>query len=362
MWKETAADAARAEQLIRESPRPLDSASLAAALYHAGAAKLELGRFEESLTDLHLARELAPADARIPDLIAEVRLRVAGYRAQSAGDPARERAARIIDYDGFGLSPYELALLEDAGIRPWAGYAKRIVEVVNAAEKNVPGTKSRDHYTHTQCHNCFLDKSHTSLFKCSKCKAAVYCSKECQAAAWKAHKAGCKTNSARLEVLKDQMLEPAPNCKVPGQPTSATELVDAMRTWTDKHRPVLANTLVGALRLHANPRAHLAKGLRVLVEWVPGCQGAGRCFRMVTAALLEFDSEEFEEGRQSKISRQQLDDERKELEANRIAMMTIVCVSCVPQHFIFSPVIVDNAGENDLPEKFWIDTLAAEIG
>ena len=43
---------------------------------------------------------------------------------------------------------------------------------------------------HTEgCHN-------VGSFRCSRCKIAKYCSKECQKAAWKQHKKQCKSDAS----------------------------------------------------------------------------------------------------------------------------------------------------------------------
>ncbi|EJD39031.1 hypothetical protein AURDEDRAFT_116265 [Auricularia subglabra TFB-10046 SS5] len=365
MWEESAADAEWAEQLVRESTEPSNIVSLVNALFHAGQAKLKLGRFEESLSDLQLAQELDPADDRVPDELEAVRHHIAAYKARSAGDARKERSLRIDDYSGFGLSLYELALLDEAGLCPWTGYAKHILRIVNSAEKDIPApaTKSRSYHKLTQCHSCFVNKLQANLFLCAQCKAAMYCSKECQQKAWKDHKILCTESAARLEELKLKILKPAPNCEVPDQPTTALELSEYMSSWTTKHRPLLAKTLVGALRLHMYPAGHLTKGLRITVEWVSGAQATARRFRMVDAALLDFDSEAFPEGPSSELARRNMEDAQKaSLDGDCVAMITIVCVSCWPKQSFYAPVIVERGGEVDLPEKFWIDSLSSVIG
>ncbi|EJD39023.1 hypothetical protein AURDEDRAFT_116262 [Auricularia subglabra TFB-10046 SS5] len=366
MWEESVADAEWAEQLIRERPGPLDTESLVNALFHAAQAKIKLGRFEESLNDLQLALELDFADDRVPDELAVVRRHIAAYKARSAGDARKERSLRIEDYSSFGLSSYELALLDEAGISPWAGYAKHILKIVNTTGKDVPApaTKLHEHHTHTQCSNCFVNKLEANLFLCARCKAALYCSKECQQQAWKGHKPVCTQSAARREKLKSMTLTPAPNCDVPDQPTTALALIDFLSAWTGKHRPILANTVAYALRLRRNPTAHLSKALRVCVEWVPGPQATSRRFRMVQAAILDFDSESFDEGEGSERARQGAEDAQKHSlrGSDRVAMITIVCISCEPTQYIYSPVIVGRGEAVDRPEKFWIDTLSAVIG
>ena len=44
-----------------------------------------------------------------------------------------------------------------------------------------------------KCANCGIEKSGgTKFWACAKCKATHYCSRDCQSAHWKVHKAGCK--------------------------------------------------------------------------------------------------------------------------------------------------------------------------
>jgi len=63
--------------------------------------------------------------------------------------------------------------------------------------------------SHRECHycHCVTDDGKS----CSACKAAVYCSKECQVKAWKSgHKAECsKANAARQQVKKDTKISSA---------------------------------------------------------------------------------------------------------------------------------------------------------
>ena len=53
-----------------------------------------------------------------------------------------------------------------------------------------PGFRSE---RHRRCHHCnSLPAAGSYLKKCSRCEVAQYCSKECQAKAWKAHKSVCR--------------------------------------------------------------------------------------------------------------------------------------------------------------------------
>ena len=40
------------------------------------------------------------------------------------------------------------------------------------------------------CYHCY----HSSIYRCSNCKKAIYCSKQCQLLNWKIHKKYCEKN------------------------------------------------------------------------------------------------------------------------------------------------------------------------
>ena len=53
------------------------------------------------------------------------------------------------------------------------------------------------------CYNC--NKEGTNYSKCSRCKIAHYCSKECQINSWFKHKYICNLNKESHSVLTDNL-------------------------------------------------------------------------------------------------------------------------------------------------------------
>lgn len=360
MFEESVNDVAWAEQLIRESPGPLDTDMLLNALCISALSKAKLGRYEDSQDDLQILETINADDLGVRELVNMVRSCMEGYNARSGGDFCRERAERIEDFDGFGLSLYELALLEEAGLNPWVGYAKHILQIVNSVEKDVQPTKSRAHYAAKQCNNCRTDRFSSKIFLCTRCKAAWYCSKECQKMAWKDHKASCKRAGQKRDDLNSLTVAPAPNCDVPDQPTSGAELVDTMSAWCDKHKPAMVQALCAALDIRANPDAHLTKGLKVTIEWVSGAKSTARRFRMVQAALSDLSS--FHDEKTIQAARRSAQDSRKD--GAPVAMIIVMCVSCVPSKGVTIWVALTGGTSHivDRPSGKWFDALAAQIG
>ncbi|KAH9948573.1 hypothetical protein B0H21DRAFT_820890 [Amylocystis lapponica] len=54
----------------------------------------------------------------------------------------------------------------------------------------------------SKCNNCYISQTEKPLHKCARCKAAKYCSKECQKADWKKHKGICANNAALADALR----------------------------------------------------------------------------------------------------------------------------------------------------------------
>jgi tetratricopeptide (TPR) repeat protein len=78
------------------------------------------------------------------------------------------------------------------------------------AQMFVANIKPEAALTHRECHYCHCVTDDGK--RCSACKAAVYCSKDCQVKAWKSgHKKECSKESAtRQQIKKDSRMSPAP--------------------------------------------------------------------------------------------------------------------------------------------------------
>ncbi|GJE89420.1 zinc finger MYND domain-containing protein [Phanerochaete sordida] len=127
----------------------------------------------------------------------------------------------------------------------------------------------------TQCQHCWKHKTQGVTFKrCSACQIEVYCSAECQRAAWPAHKAKCALNARSRAAASS-----------PG----AVDKQEAFRAFTSKHRPTLALCGHRALDLDRNPRNAEAYFLCVPVLQRPGPQPAERRFVAQDAEVVPYD-------------------------------------------------------------------------
>ncbi|KAG1678394.1 hypothetical protein FOA52_015161 [Chlamydomonas sp. UWO 241] len=113
-----------------------------------------------------------------------------------------------------------------------------------------------NYFDTAQCENCSkigADVGH-KLLKCSGCRAAYYCSKECQNESWKsgAHKKICKQNQADKAV---------------GAESGQAEVFAAIKKWVKKMKIVLTVTACSALLVLTPKIATYALVLRL--EHVP---------------------------------------------------------------------------------------------
>ncbi|EJD39085.1 hypothetical protein AURDEDRAFT_187540 [Auricularia subglabra TFB-10046 SS5] len=264
--------------------------------------------------------------------------------------------------NGYGLSVYELALLNEAGVPPWYGAVKHILKVVNGIKVDAPSQKSREHHATTQCHNCWAPKSEAKLFLCAQCKAAKYCSKECQKAAWTEHKVHCKVAAASREQIDTSTKKIQPFGHVPDLPTSPSELASILQGWTNKHRPLLARSLVHALDLHRDPKAHITKALFVMVDWVSLEKPTAQRFKVVSAVVQEFTSIPGCAGGGIADTRRNLDAVQRGKGGYGVAMMIIMCVSCTPPALNVAPVYLHKGVDKEPVDARWLDVLTAKLG
>ncbi|GJE89386.1 zinc finger MYND domain-containing protein [Phanerochaete sordida] len=124
----------------------------------------------------------------------------------------------------------------------------------------------------TQCQHCWKHKSHGVTFKrCSACQLEVYCSAECQRAAWPAHKAKC-----------------ALNARAAAHSQGVADKQQAFRDFTSKHRPTLALCGAQSLDLPRSPRNAEDRFLCVLVRPRDGAQPAERRFVAEDAEVVPY--------------------------------------------------------------------------
>ena len=68
------------------------------------------------------------------------------------------------------------------------------------------GSNFRQPTSLSQCNTCQIE---CGSFKCCRCRSAVYCSKECQRAAWPLHKKSCKQVAATSDEPIDKPVKPS---------------------------------------------------------------------------------------------------------------------------------------------------------
>ncbi|KAF7346765.1 hypothetical protein MSAN_01815000 [Mycena sanguinolenta] len=90
----------------------------------------------------------------------------------------------------------------------------------------------------TQCQYCFKSRGPgVTLQRCGACEVDLYCSKECQRAAWKTHKRKCAINRANAKIMSK----------------TALHTLKALSAFTAKHRPTLAEAGIRALGVVTDP-------------------------------------------------------------------------------------------------------------
>jgi len=100
-------------------------------------------------------------------------------------------------------------------------------------------------HTFRVCLYCEVSQSEKSLFICSGCKSARYCSADCQKKDWKNHKSGCKTAQAKQQ-------ERATNTEFQNNPLycfgdhNAPDSFKALRSWCHHYQPILAEACTNA--------------------------------------------------------------------------------------------------------------------
>lgn len=250
--------------------------------------------------------------------------------------------------------------------------------MVNEIKVKVDGKKSREHHELLQCHNCWIAKSDgASLSQCGKCKTAFYCvrlhfltcflpsdimaqSRECQQKHWPAHKTHCKNASAARNAFdfgerKTHPLDLAANMPPP------KDVMEALQSWTAKHRPVLAHSLVQALNLRADPKAHLTKTMIVMVQWMPGKQSSATQFKAIAADVRDIASLGAE-GQGVLDTRANLDSEYRKTGGFGVAMMIISCISYSHNMMNMGPVYLPKGVTLERVDPDWNDKLIAKVG
>jgi len=72
-----------------------------------------------------------------------------------------------------------------------------------SSESKKAAKQAEETVVSSSCHYCRKTGTPAQFSRCSKCKAAFYCGRECQVAAWPSHKASCRLLSGKSANLQD---------------------------------------------------------------------------------------------------------------------------------------------------------------
>ncbi|KAH7929998.1 hypothetical protein BV22DRAFT_1079996 [Leucogyrophana mollusca] len=98
-----------------------------------------------------------------------------------------------------------------------------------------------------KCNHCYRRGTEVKLSACSRCKAAKYCSKECQKADWASHKEQCNKTVEHAEALKS-VFNPMNLIPLPDGLT-LSQLDQRLEKWIKFHSPTLMGATIHALGL-----------------------------------------------------------------------------------------------------------------
>lgn len=116
------------------------------------------------------------------------------------------------------------------------------------------------------CLNCSVEKEMKLLKKCGGCRAALYCSTECQKISWRTtHKYSCV------------YVAPLPNLGVEDFDKRFNKIVDR---WVYEWRGILEGYSMAALDLANNPGRHITHAMCMELKYT-GSKTPARCFEFM---------------------------------------------------------------------------------
>ncbi|TCD61348.1 hypothetical protein EIP91_008575, partial [Steccherinum ochraceum] len=104
------------------------------------------------------------------------------------------------------------------------------------------------------CSGCYTPGSEKHLSLCAGCKAAKYCSRDCQKKDWPRHKATCQTNKTLVETLRAHSETPLGvlDRLVLPDGISMYELDQRLEKWVSFHSPTLMGATIHCINLPGN--------------------------------------------------------------------------------------------------------------
>ncbi|KAI1782823.1 hypothetical protein LXA43DRAFT_1068247 [Ganoderma leucocontextum] len=137
----------------------------------------------------------------------------------------------------------------------------------------------------TCCHSCFKTNS---KFRCTGCQAVVYCSRECQKAAWRTHKPACTSKpNTNFELQESDLGYPSP-----------LSFFHALSEWMELRRWCLSTLTCALVQLEGGVDAVLATQKVLVFHIVPFHRtehdgDPAMAFRFDHAVFIHGDSDDF---------------------------------------------------------------------